>query len=319
MTQDRDPQPIEVVLVDYPSELKAADPTRGRPLGPYVDVGTRIMQLLPGAVFDAHGEGLYTRAAYQLALRVATDAPTAVHVSVDRIEGLRAIGRLAAGTGWRVIDPRAATFVDIDASLAAGHVVPFSLRVTAWEPGEPAAPPHRVRQWSSISALAFLVLVIAIGLPAAWGQIARLVGSKNATLTEAALAERSTLADLRDVATAEQAFAIMTGAPPRYAPVAALARDEPFASINITPPLRAPFASSDRHGYTFEFIGEGQTALEGALQPIGPVYASYVYIARPKPGTPGARTFALFPDGRIFATAESRRPTRQDMEVVEQP
>ena len=328
MTQEREPQPIEVVLVDYPSELKAADPTRGRPLGPYVEVGTRIMTLLPGAVFDAHGEGTYTRATYQLSFRVSTEAPTAVHVSIDHVEGLRAIGRLAAGTGWRVTDPRTATFVDVDASLAAGHIVPFSVRLTAWERGAAPAPPPR-RSWSSISALAFVVLVVAIGLPAAWGvanwpslmgEIRRLALSKTTTPTEVALAERSTLLDLHDAAAAEQAFAIMTGVPPRYAPVEALADPKPFAPINMAPLLRGLFASADRHGYTFEFIGEGKTVLEGPLQPIGPVYASFIYVARPQLMTPGGRTFAVFPDGRIFATTAQRTPTRQDQEVpVEQP
>jgi hypothetical protein len=517
VTHDRDPRPIELVLVDYPSQLNAVDPTRGRALGSYVDVGTRIMRLLPGAVFDAHGHGTYERTDYRVSFTVATDTPTAVHVQIDGPEGLRAIGRIAAGTGWRVIDPRALTFIDTEASLAARRVVPFAINLTAWESPSPARARRRIwmvvaavvvatagaaemwvawsraraprtnvddrtadqsyewfarraerRQaltksiapelreypavqdlydfqiaadeymrgagqgrvaaplhlsdalfWSRRDTPPFLPRYFAnpirngyafsysgdqcktlnasgehwdecaayvysatpaegegaAGLTFAlhstdqrvhvrtdgrlpsrddptidqllaptaadlvrgtrrarspepegfsrgfWasltGDLLRLVAPAAASPTEIAFAERSALLDLRDVAAAEQAFVMMAGTFPRYAPVEALADPQTFAALNMSPLLRAVFAQQERHGYTFEFIGEGKTLLEGALQPLGAVYTSFVYVAHPQASTAGARTFALFPDGRIFWTNAHRPPTRDDSEIAD--
>jgi len=129
---------MRVHLVHLPEEFTTADAAFGHPLGTREQVGARIAELLPGVVFD-EGYGTFKRASYQLILTVTSAEPKYVDVLLDRPEGFTALKRVVEKTGWRVIDPAAQVFVDLDASIAARALVPQGAARPAAAARAPAA------------------------------------------------------------------------------------------------------------------------------------------------------------------------------------
>lgn len=135
------------------------------------------------------------------------------------------------------------------------------------------------------------------------------------TQAEVQLHESNVIQDLRTFSAAENLFHSTIGEG-RYAAPEQLADAEPFASLDIQPFLPAFFRQPLRQGYQFEFVGQNDVTPVGPLAPLGFLHESFVYLARPiEPGPEGRRTFALYPDGRVFATSEARVPTTRDEQV----
>ena len=106
----------------------------------------------------------------------------------------------------------------------------------------------------------------------------------------------------------------LTSGTPRYLAPEQLTDTALWAQAKMPPLLAGFFAQPHRQGYEFEFIGDGETGIEGQFEFLKPMWASFVYVARPMdPGPAGRRTFALYPDGQVFATDEHRTPTRSDV------
>lgn len=151
------------------------------------------------------------------------------------------------------------------------------------------------------------------GLLASLGDlIDQALGRKQA---EVQLHESNVIQDLRTFSAAENLFHSTIGEG-RYAAPEQLADAEPFASLDIQPFLPAFFRQPLRQGYQFEFVGQKGVTPVGPLAPLGLLHESFVYLARPiEPGPEGRRTFALYQDGRVFATSEPRVPTTRDKQV----
>jgi hypothetical protein len=144
---------------------------------------------------------------------------------------------------------------------------------------------------------------------AATAVIDRAVGRKQA---EVHLHESSALQELRSFSAAENMFHSTIGEG-RYATPEQLADGATFASLGTQPYLPASFRQPLRQGYQFEFVGQNDVAPVGPLASLGLLHESFVYVARPiEPGPEGRRTFALYPDGRVFATSARRVPTTRD-------
>ena len=184
---------MRVLLVHLPNG-DVSDP--GQPLGPRAQVAARIVELLPGTVFQG-GLGSFRRRSYAIIFRIDGDEPTAVDVQIDHDEGLSAIRRIVEKTGWQVIDPTGPFFVD----LAGTQTEPTP---TASKQTEPHAPrrshtPAKGRANTntvvrSVSlAFAVVVLLAFVGLVVPWiykGGISKVLASPE---TEAAVAERRTV------------------------------------------------------------------------------------------------------------------------------
>ena len=133
----------------------------------------------------------------------------------------------------------------------------------------------------------------------------------------ARLHESVALEDLRWFSVAETAFCERAGMGRFYLPPEALADAGRLQAAGLTPFLSGSFAQPLRLGYRYEFIGERPALAEEVPPGLPPVYVSFVYLARPEePGPLGRRTFALYPDGLIFATTDGRVPSRRDAPVV---
>lgn len=506
---------MRVVLIDLPPDVDAPDLNAGRPLGPQARVAARIADLLPGATFDADGRGTFRRGNYELAFVLSGDEPFAVDVEIDRPESITALQRVVEKTGWRVIDPDAPGFVDLEASRQAGAIVLVGRPVApaaiagdavarrrplvtvagaavvlaamwaAWQWTQ-ARPPIRTpesiagTQEASAKAFAWFAKQMAMRnarmkvlapafrdnpivaqlfdfaiaqngywnglgrghfgsperlsdadlwrrfdrdplLPPTFAQAERTgyvfeyTGSGNCiedapgvqecdtfvysarplrpgkdiavtfvlmsedekihirndgqiptkddpnvdnmspstaeeyaaasaasarepseglfaaigksvtglferfaapkpTAAAIAAAETSVLRDLRAVAQAEYAMGALTSGTPRYLAPEQLTDTALWAQAKMPPLLAGFFAQPHRQGYEFEFIGDGETGIDGRFEFLKPMWASFVYVARPMdPGPAGRRTFALYPDGQVFATDEHRTPTRSDV------
>jgi len=119
--------------------------------------------------------------------------------------------------------------------------------------------------------------------------------------------------DLRRLSAAETVFNATLGEGRYYYPPERLADPAVFTRFKQQPLLPGYFVQPLRQGYHFEFLGEKPQAAGGALADLGTFYESFVYVATPvDPGPAGRRTFALYWDGLVFATAGRRVPTRQD-------
>ena len=135
-------------------------------------------------------------------------------------------------------------------------------------------------------------------------------GQKQATVE---LHESNAVKDLREFSAAEVAFNAMMGQGRYYLSPEQLADATTFKPFGLQPFLPAYFVQPARQGYRFEFIGEQPETPPGALARLGRVHQSFIYVARPvDPGPAGRRTFALYPDGQIFARTDARVPTRND-------
>lgn len=147
---------------------------------------------------------------------------------------------------------------------------------------------------------------------AATGVIDKALGR---TQAEVQLHESSATEDLRVLSAAENAFNSSIGEG-RYAAPEQLADEETFASLSIQPFLPATFVQPRRQGYEFEFVGQNGVTPVGPLASLGLLYDSFVYVARPiEPGPAGQRTFAVYPNGRVFVTRERRVPTSSDEQL----
>jgi len=147
---------------------------------------------------------------------------------------------------------------------------------------------------------------------AAMGMIDTALGRKQA---EVQMHESNAVQDLRALSAAENAFHSSIGEG-RYAAPEQLGDEETFASLSIQPFLDASFVQPSRQGYEFEFVGQNGVTPVGPLASFGLLYDSFVYVARPiEPGSSGQRTFAVYPNGRVFVTHERRVPTSRDEQL----
>jgi hypothetical protein len=147
------------------------------------------------------------------------------------------------------------------------------------------------------------------------GVFSRILGPSKPSAASIAAAESSAIQDLRAVAQAEVAVAAMLNGD-KYVPPEMLADAKLFGRVRMPALLPAYFSQPMRMGYAFVFEGEHLTVSPETFSWLSEVYGSFVYVARPiEPGPPGRRSFALYPDGLIYSTAEDRAPTRADTPV----
>jgi hypothetical protein len=148
------------------------------------------------------------------------------------------------------------------------------------------------------------------GVPSQGDPVVEVASSSNATSPsqQAALQEAYALRDLRQAASAETAVVAMLGR--GYVSPERLTEESTYVNTKIPPMLPAYFMQSERQGYRFEFGGTNQMR---APTPFGGAFESFVYAAIPQDkDAAGRRRFALYPDGKIYATTEHRLPARQD-------
>jgi hypothetical protein len=127
-----------------------------------------------------------------------------------------------------------------------------------------------------------------------------------------AMQEAYALRDLRQAASAEFVAATMIGR--GYINPERLAEEATYLGTKIPAMLPGYFMQTARQGYKFDFAGVN---LMRAPTPFGGAYESFVYSASPQdPRARGSRSFALYPDGKIYATSDRRVPTRQDALVA---
>jgi hypothetical protein len=123
--------------------------------------------------------------------------------------------------------------------------------------------------------------------------------------------ESAALSDLRALADAERFFRKMVQGEPKFLPPEQLADAGMWARfLNVEPALPARFTQPERNGYSFEFIGDHLVTYSANSDAFHPVYERFVYVARPT--MRGARVFALYQDGSIFAAKGGRVPTPDD-------
>ena len=126
--------------------------------------------------------------------------------------------------------------------------------------------------------------------------------------------EAAALRDLREVGKAEAIFVQMAQNQRRYLPPEQLADAGMFARDHIPEPLLPTrFQQPQRGGYTFEFIGDHLVTFSQYSDVYHPVYERFAYVARPT--MPGARSFALYQDGSIFAARGVGVPTERDQAI----
>ena len=177
---------MRVLLVHLPNG-DVSEP--GQPLGPRAQVAARIVELLPGTVFQG-GLGSFRRRSYAIIFRIEGDEPTAVDVEVDHDEGLSALRRIVDKTGWHVIDPSGPFFVDLagqsdPAPSATSPQAPASYRQPARAEGR-----TQIAVRSLSLGLALVVLLAFVGVVVPWiykGGISRVLASAE---TEASISER---------------------------------------------------------------------------------------------------------------------------------
>jgi hypothetical protein len=128
----------------------------------------------------------------------------------------------------------------------------------------------------------------------------------------AALYEAEAIRDLQHVAKVQELVKAMIGR--GYIAPEQLVVSGSFAGTKIPPMLPGTFAEQVRYGYRFEFTGTTPLT-PGKGVSLGIPFDSFVYTATPQNPAPGRRTFALYPDGRIYATTDARLPTPQDPPV----
>lgn len=151
--------------------------------------------------------------------------------------------------------------------------------------------------------------------------IDRVFGEGGRTRAAAEVSESHVLRDLRTFSDASVVFRDTAGSGRCHASPTQLSDPAARDAADPSPPLPAHFAQAVRWGYRYEFVGERSDGCrEIAQPPRAPLWESFVYIARPiEPGPVGRRAFALYPDGLIYVTGESRVPTRSDALVSAHP
>jgi hypothetical protein len=323
--------PIRVTLASLPPGKAAPNLNEAQPLGERDAVTARLKELLPGNSFDEQGRGVFRRPSYTL--RFTLDDPALLVVEMDRAEGFAAIARVVAKTGWRAIDTEAPTFVDVDASRTAGGVVAEVSTVV---------DQSTVRDLSGNSGFRWAkrIAVALFGGAVLWG-VWQYAGSRPDTPTPGQMANTQRMSDevvrwaferarrrqqltkaiapeFRNNPVVVQLFEFLVASVDYRASIGmgrseVLADPQTFSRLKMPPLLPGYFVQPVRMGYTFEFTGNSLTVPLGYYDWISPTYGTFVYIARPtEGGPPSRRTFALYPDGIIFATTEDRVPTRSD-------
>ncbi len=153
--------------------------------------------------------------------------------------------------------------------------------------------------------------------PSWWGWLSRTLNMFRPATGAIEPSEAIALSDLRAVNRAEIEWRLYMRDTSKYMPPEQLADASAFAKAQFYAPLLpSRFLLSQRDGYEYEFIGEGLTISELRPDVFHPVYARFMYVARPTESGPAdRRTFALSQDGTIFATKERRVPTSADTPV----
>ncbi len=144
-----------------------------------------------------------------------------------------------------------------------------------------------------------------------WDTWESAVGAKPPqTLVPRTAQEGPVEADLRAVAAAQKLYARRDGGG-HFTDLERLMRPSNRVGQTTAPLLPAAFATLDRHGYRFEFIGTPTSDewTQGQGKALGPHFGAFVYVAHPP--DPKGRTLAIFTDAGI-RVATGRVPTAED-------
>ena len=126
---------------------------------PAATIAARITELLPGAVFDAHGHGAFQRAHYAVTFAIDADG-SGVEVHLNHADGFTALKCVASKTGWHVIDADRNSAIDLDGSKTMGAVVLSTTHPNAVsQPIHGDRPPRRRWVWRAAAAVAMVVFV----------------------------------------------------------------------------------------------------------------------------------------------------------------
>jgi hypothetical protein len=330
---------IRLVLADLPANAVTANLAAAAPIGPRAAVAARLQELLPGLTFDEKGRGTFARASYTIRITLNGDETDLIDVELDRPDAFTALKRIADRTNWRVVDPDALAFVDLDASRAAGVPVPASRRDDA------PAPPER----PGAAAYAKRAALAAVAVAVLWGSW-QYVRSRPDTMTPMAIARTQRISDEAVRWAAERArrrLLLMKALAPRFRtnPIVLQLFDAWVASVDyrvgfgmgrfakvdrlsdeglwmrfqVPAPLPRSFAEAERDGYLFEFIGEHCGPMPDNMSAPDDDCDAFIYAARPLDD--GSRkdlplAFALFSeDGRIHYREHGEMPTLEDPTV----
>jgi hypothetical protein len=120
---------------------------------------------------------------------------------------------------------------------------------------------------------------------------------------DTARAEARAVADLRAFAAAQNTFLLMMGAR-GFASVEALNNPGTLEAVpDIAPLIDQDFTQPERDGYRYTFAGENLTDSQPR------VYRDYSYVAVPTGnGSPGRRSFAIYPDGVVRVRTDRKPP-----------
>lgn len=353
---------FRLVLVDLPAGMSTQQLGTPRPLGEQSAVIARIVELLPGTTFSADGHGSFKRGSYQIAFAIEAPTPDSIAVEIDHHDGLVALKRVVAKTGWQIIDPAGGSLVDIEATAASGALVPLS----APTPG-PVESTARQRsgsfRWVGVAVgIALVAGSIWFGWtsnhrpPTIEAHLSTSVAAPDSGLSAPALpaasstmpapgvpgpstpadldaAERSRIrmarmksvvdqfrtnpivTQLYDYRQAAAVFPSSVGGGGFMSPER-LSNAAFFAAIHTHPYLPPSFAQPERDRYRFEFIGEDCTGTNPYLAFLVNLCKSFVYVARPLPGAPGRRSYALVSsDFRVHYRDQGGMPTLRDPAV----
>ena len=330
---------FHLVLVDLPPDVSGPHLGVARPLGERAAVIARLVDLLPGTTFDPEGHGSFKRGNYQIAFTVAEHAPDSIDVDIDHRDGFVPLKRVVAKTGWRIVDPAGPSLVDIDATAAAGALVPLILP-PAGAAGSPASDRSGTRPWLGVTAIALVLGAIWVGwkqthptpplgassvttpvaAPGSGEDFLRLaddVRTKTARMKLIAADFRTDpiVNQLYDYRQAAAVFPSSVGgggfmSPERLSDVAF------FAAIHTRPYLPPVFSQPERDGYRFDFVGGNCTGKNPYLAFLVDLCKSFVYVARPLRGANSRRSYALLsPDFRVHYRKDGATPTLQDPTV----
>lgn len=309
-----DSQNLRRLLLVAPGDVLASR----APLGEREKVAALLKELLPRLTFDAEWTGTFARSGQELRLQLAGDPVVAIEVLLpqDGAALMPPLERVAAKTGWRLIDPERP-----EPATAAT-----------------AAPRSQGQRWAVVAAivpvLAASMLWAMTGssdsVPAGSADTSSPVTLENfldqAEAMSAFIARQRSLApefkgmqvvhELMMINSAELRFQASVGNG-RYVDPAMLVNDpskQGLDGIRILPPH---FIAEARGGYRFEFIGSGKG--ETFFEEFNPGYSSYVYVAYPESDAVGPYTFALVSEtARVHYRTDGRVPDGFDASVTDQ-
>jgi hypothetical protein len=193
---------MRVLLVHLPNG-DVADPALGQPLGSRAQVAARIVELLPGTIFQG-ALGSFRRRSYALIFRIDGDEPTAVSVEIDHDEGLTALRRIVEKTGWQVIDPSGPYFVDLAMAPSARKEGAAARREPPPAPGRPRASAAKPANGTVRNPLAGVAVLVLLGVVVTWlylGATSRVLASpepESAAVKEHRAALTRTIDQARD-------------------------------------------------------------------------------------------------------------------------